>query len=140
MTRQVWEKYEFDGIIAPVLAIPPLPHQSVAYIASLACASLLYNVVDSPVGTVPVTRVDPDLDRLTDEWRSQPVVSSPTLEGLLYKGDKAIYNVDKMAGLPIGVQVVGKKWEEEKVVKMMEVVDGALGKRDFGPGSWKAKT
>lgn len=137
--REVWEKYEFDGVIAPVLAIPPLPHQSVAYIASLACASLLYNVVDSPVGTVPVTRVDPSLDRLTDEWRNQPVNSSPVLEGLLYKGDKAFYNVEQMAGLPIGVQVVGKKWEEEKVIEMMKIVDNALGKRSFGPGSWQAK-
>ncbi|EKM49959.1 uncharacterized protein PHACADRAFT_264416 [Phanerochaete carnosa HHB-10118-sp] len=138
--KEVWEKYEFDGIIAPVLAIPPLPHQSVTYIASLACSALLYNVVDSPAGTVPVTRVDPSLDRLTDEWRSQPAAGSPTLEGLVYKGDDAIYNVDKMAGLPIGVQVVGKKWEEEKVVEMMKVVDCALGKRSSGPGSWKAKT
>lgn len=109
------------------------------YIASMACTSLLYNVVDSPVGTVPVTKVDPDLDRLTDEWRNQAAIGSPTFEGMLYKGDNAIYNVDRMSGLPVGVQVVGKKWEEEKVVEMMKVVDTALGKRGFGPGSWKAK-
>lgn len=34
------------------------------------------------------------------------------------------------------VQVVGKKWEEEKVIEMMKVVDQALGPRGFGPGSW----
>ncbi|GJE91018.1 amidase signature enzyme [Phanerochaete sordida] len=139
INKEVWEKYEFDGIIAPVLPIPPLPHQSVMYIASIACASFFYNVADSPVGTVPVTRVNPELDGLTDEWRNQPIVSSPMLEGLLYKGDKAIYNVEKMSGLPVGVQVVGRKWGEEKVVEMMKVVDGALGKRGFGPGCWEAK-
>ncbi|EKM61689.1 uncharacterized protein PHACADRAFT_135578 [Phanerochaete carnosa HHB-10118-sp] len=137
--KEVWEKYKFDGIIAPVLAIPALPHGPVAYISPLSSSSLLYNIVDSPVGTVPVTRVDPNLDRLTDEWRNQPAASPPTLEGLIYKGSNAFYNVDKMAGLPIGVQVVEKKWEEEKVVEMMKVVDRALGKRGFGPGSWKAK-
>jgi hypothetical protein len=39
--------------------------------------------------------------------------------------------------MPVGIQVVGKKWEEEKVLAMMQVVDEALGKdRGFGPGSW----
>jgi amidase len=39
--------------------------------------------------------------------------------------------------MPVGIQVVGKKWEEEKVLAMMQVIDEALGKdRGFGPGSW----
>lgn len=110
------------------------------YIASLACHSFLYNLIDHPVGTIPVTRVDPVKDKLTEEWTEYSVGGghgSPVLEGMLYKGDKAIYNADKMACLPIGVQVVGKKWEEEKVIAMMKVVDHALGERSFGPGYWK---
>jgi hypothetical protein len=27
---------------------------------------------------------------------------------------------------------VGKKWEDEKVLAVMDIVDRALGKRDFG--------
>lgn len=55
-------------------------------------------------------------------------------------GGKAtgIYDVEKMKGLPVGVQVVGRKWEEEKVVGMMRVVDRALGNDTtgrFGAGS-----
>ena len=103
---------------------------------------MLYNVMDSPVGTVPVTRVDPEADKLTEEWTDYNVGTghgSVLLEGMLYKGDKAIYNPKLMAGLPIGVQVVGKKWEEEKVVEMMKVVDHALGPRDFGPFCWREK-
>lgn len=112
-----------------------------AYIASLASSSLLYNVVDSPVGTVPVTRVDPEVDELTEEWTDHSLGTghgSLLLESLLYKGDGAFYNAKKMASLPVGVQVVGRKWEEEKVIEMMKVVDNALGKRNFGPGTWKA--
>lgn len=42
-----------------------------------------------------------------------------------------------MKGMPVGIQVVGKKWEEENLLAMMHVVDNALGKaRGFGPGSW----
>ena len=111
------------------------------YIASLACHSFLYNLIDHPVGTVPVTRVDPAEDELTEEWTDLAIGDghgSSVLEGMLYKGDKAVYNAEKMAGLPIGLQVVGKKWEEEKVIEMMKVVDSALGKRGFGPGCWRS--
>jgi hypothetical protein len=30
-------------------------------------------------------------------------------------------------------QIVGKKWEDEKVLALMDVVDKALGERGFGP-------
>ena len=48
----------------------------------------------------------------------------------------APYAPEKMAGLPVGVQVVGRAWEDEKVLAMMKVVDEALGPRGFGPGAW----
>jgi Asp-tRNA(Asn)/Glu-tRNA(Gln) amidotransferase A subunit family amidase len=40
-----------------------------------------------------------------------------------------------MKGLPVGVQLVGNKWEDEKVIAMMRVLDDALGARGFGAGS-----
>ncbi|TCD61777.1 hypothetical protein EIP91_007955 [Steccherinum ochraceum] len=141
--QQVWEHHELDGIICPVTALPALPHGAVTYLAALSCATILYNVVESPVGTVPVTRVDSERDAVTAEWSDPSVGSghgSHLLEGLLYKGDRAFYNAKKMVGLPVGVQVVGKKWEDEKVVEMMKVLDAALGKRGFEPGSFKASS
>lgn len=117
--------------------------RSCQYLAAIAAIDLLYNVVDSPVGTLPVTRVHPTLDRLRAEW-SDPRVGrghgSPLVERLLYGTPDApggFYDADKMAGIPVGVQVVGRRWEEEKVVEMMKVVDAALGPRDVGqPLSW----
>jgi Asp-tRNA(Asn)/Glu-tRNA(Gln) amidotransferase A subunit family amidase len=39
--------------------------------------------------------------------------------------------------MPVSIQVVGKKWEDEKLLAMMHVVEEALGNdRRFGPGSW----
>lgn len=105
-------------------------------------ATILYNIVEAPVGSVPVTRVDPDLDAVTAEW-SDPSVGaghgSHLFEGLLYKGKTPIYDAKKMAGLPVGVQLVGRKWEDEKVVEMMKVLDSALGDRGFEAGSWKSQ-
>ncbi|KAI9064095.1 amidase signature enzyme [Trametes sanguinea] len=132
--REIWDKYGFDGIIAPVLAMPGLPHNSVQYLSGLACMDLLYNLVESPVGTLPVTRVRASTDFLTAEHtdpRVGPGHGSPFIEGLLYRGGgggDGFYDAEKMDGLPVGVQVVGRRWEDEKVVEMMRV--------GFGPLSW----
>ena len=37
----------------------------------------------------------------------------------------------------IGVQIVGRNWEDEKVIAIMHVVDKALGPRGFGPTAWE---
>lgn len=58
------------------------------------------------------------------------------LENRLY-GKWGAYDAVKMSGLPVGIQLVGRKWQEEKVIEMMKVVDDALGKsRGFGPSAW----
>ncbi|KAH9935917.1 amidase signature enzyme [Epithele typhae] len=136
--REVWDKHQLDGIIAPTLALPALPHNSCQYLATIATACLLYNVVDSPVGTLPVSRVDPAVDRAPagyDPAHAAPG-GSPLVDKLLY-GPGGFYDADAMAGIPVGVQLVGRRWEEERVLGMMRVLDAALGPRDVGrPGSW----
>ena len=124
-----------DAIIAPVQAVPAVPHGGCDHLAPLACSTLVFNVVDSPVGVVPVTRVDPARDALSDTWRAAPGGGSKLLERELY-GPKGAYDVRAMEGLPVGVQIVGEAWGEEKVLAIMHVVDAALGPRGFGPGSW----
>ena len=103
----------------------------------LANATILYNVVDSPVGTIPVTRVDPTLDGLTDEWTKRGEgkgQGSYLVERDMYGTSTPAYDVNAMKGLPVGVQIVGKKWEDEKVIEIMKLVDEALGSsKRFGP-------
>ena len=112
------------------------------FLSMLVSSTVLYNIVDSPVGVIPVTRVDPKLDALTEEWTVRGEgkgQGSSQVEARLYN-QGGIYDVEAMAGLPVGVQIAGKSWEEEKVIEMMKVVDRALGERGFGPGShqkWK---
>ena len=36
-----------------------------------------------------------------------------------------------MAGLPVGVQVVGQRLEEEKVIEGMKVIEGLLRKEEL---------
>lgn len=126
---------KFDAVLAPVQAIPVLPHGGCDRLAPLACATLIYNMINCPVGVVPVTRVDPTRDEVSDEWRAGPGNGSKLLEGEIY-GPKGAYNPSAMEGLPVGVQVAGQPWGDEKVLAIMHVVDAVLGPRGFGPGSW----
>jgi hypothetical protein len=98
-------------------------------------ATVYYNVIDLPVGVVPVCHVDAKKDQLTEEWWKEPGHGSKLLEGGLFKGKEALYNPEQIEGMPISVQVVGRRWEEEKVLVMMKTLDEALGvDRGFGPG------
>jgi Asp-tRNA(Asn)/Glu-tRNA(Gln) amidotransferase A subunit family amidase len=49
------------------------------------------------------------------------------LEKRIYEGSDPAYDPKKMADLPVGVQIVGRAWEEEKVLAMMSVVEEAVG-------------
>jgi amidase len=99
----------------------------------------VYNLIDSPAGAIPVTLVNPATDQLTDEWIKGPGHGSSMFEHELYfRGNNPLYDPIAMKGMPVGVQIVGRRWEEEKVLALMRVVDDALGKeRGFTPGSWE---
>ena len=47
------------------------------------------------------------------------------------------YDAEDMHGLPLGVQVVGKRLEEEKVLEGMKIIEAALEKQGhvFVPGN-----
>lgn len=105
----------------------------------MAFYTALYNVVDHPVGIVPVTRVDKTRDIISDAWKDPATggpVGSPIIHATMYDGANPAYDPVAMEGIPVGVQVVGKPWDDEKVIEMMKVVDSALGSRGLGPGAW----
>ncbi|KAF8325793.1 amidase signature enzyme [Cantharellus anzutake] len=175
--KNVWEAHGFDAIIAPAFAVPALPHGMTKTLSPLAVATFLYNVVESAVGVIPVTRVDPQLDQLTEEWEgpfkpksrksksatpaesatatstgtenvpanaerefphdSGPHGSKMIEAGVYYgsMGEPKAYRPDEMEGLPIGIQIIGRPFDDEKIIALMSLIDGLLGERGFGPGS-----
>ncbi|KAG6328404.1 hypothetical protein ID866_10685 [Astraeus odoratus] len=58
--------------------------------------------------------------------------------GVVARGIYSLYDAEKMEGLPVGVQVVGRRLEEEAVLAGMRVVVEALsgegGKKTFNGG------
>ncbi|KAF9530362.1 amidase [Crepidotus variabilis] len=134
---EIWVKHDLDAIIAPVQAMPQLPHGGCDNFIALAASTFVYNLLDLPVGCIPVTRVDAQKDVVLDEWWGGSDHGSPMMENGLFKGDKPLYKPESLHGMPVSIQIVGKKWEEEKLLGVMGVVDGVLGERGFGPGAWE---
>ncbi|KAG9125059.1 hypothetical protein FRC07_009129, partial [Ceratobasidium sp. 392] len=147
-----------DAVICPVQAIPGVPHGSTKTLTPMAVSTIAWNVIECPVGVVPVTRVDSVKDEAGMEWLERGRTEGPVLGGTgdsvrtpSYMLERAVYgegkrmlqplddpvpvyDSKKMAGLPVGVQIVGRPWEDEKVLHVMEILDRALGERGFGPG------
>lgn len=68
---------------------------------------------------MPVTHVDKALDQLPATFRFKD------LNGVA-KGAYLHYDADRMHGLPVAVQVVGQRLQEEKVLAILERVERAL--------------
>ncbi|GAA5848469.1 hypothetical protein JCM9279_006575 [Rhodotorula babjevae] len=138
--KLLWSHHAFDAVLCPPQATPALKHGETWNLSPLALATIQWNVVDSTVGLVPVTRVDPQLDALDEAFRRQ-LASAPgssLVEKRVY-GPGGVYDAHDMAGLPVGVQVVGRRYDEERVIELMKVVDRALGPRGFAPGDFAAR-
>ncbi|GAA6007776.1 hypothetical protein JCM10207_004870 [Rhodosporidiobolus poonsookiae] len=135
--RELWEHHAFDAVICAPQAVPALKHGQTWNLSPLSIGTILWNIVDSSVGLVPVTFVDGVVDALSDPWRARQAASpgAKLFEARVF-GPGGIYDAKEMEGLPVGVQIVGRQWDEERVVELMKVVDGALGPRGFGPGEF----
>ena len=100
-------------------ATPAVPHNGLGDSFSSCGYTFLFNLVDYPAGIIPVTKVDPVKDALPKGFRPKNHVE---------KGAYKNYKIEEMGGLPVGVQIVGRRLEEEWVLKGMEVVEDALHK------------
>ena len=68
-----------------------------------------------------MTHVDPATDALPASFNISK------LNGVA-RGAYKHYDAAKMAGLPVGVQVVGRRLQEEKVLAVMERIEDAMDK------------
>ncbi|XP_065838668.1 fatty-acid amide hydrolase 1-like [Oscarella lobularis] len=109
-----WSKADVDAVICPVSAIPaPILKQS-SKISAASCYSLIYSILNFPAGVVPVTTVTEDDEenlksrkwRIDDAW------------------DEAVREVSLGAeGLPVGVQIVARPWQEEMCLRVMKDIE-----------------
>ncbi|TQV98493.1 acetamidase [Cordyceps javanica] len=121
---EFWEENGFDFVVTPPNATPAVPHGGMHDACSSCGYTFLFNLLDYTAGVIPVTHVDKEKDQLPKGFEAR------NLNGVA-RGAYKHYNADDMHGLPVGVQVVGRRLEEEKVLTLMKRVEDALGDDKF---------
>ncbi|KAL9124914.1 MAG: hypothetical protein Q9217_005807 [Psora testacea] len=102
-----WNDQELDFLVTPVNATPAVPHKG------------MKEALDYTCGILPVTKVDKTIDQLPGTFQFSKLSA-------VAKGAYTHYDADAMHGLPVAVQIVGRRLEEEKVLAIMERVEDAL--------------
>jgi len=109
--------------------LPPSYASRLSILLTGSIFTVLFSMVDSTVGVLPITKVNKSLDALPDDFL-EGSTGSKILEGRTYGSAPkwvGAYDAEEMDGLPVGVQVVGKPWEEENVLGMMGILEGLVG-------------
>ncbi|KAJ4296947.1 hypothetical protein N0V88_003863 [Collariella sp. IMI 366227] len=83
-----------------------------------------WKLLDYSAGVLPITHVDKALDKLPASFEIKK------LNGVA-RGAYKHYDAEKMHGLPVGVQVVGRRLEEEKVLAIMKRLEDGLGENKY---------
>lgn len=114
-----WDRLGFDMILCPALATPA-PPQGLSHDFTLGFADLArYNFLDMPAGVVPITRVTPD-----EVHRS----------GARDRISKRAASIEaESRGLPVGVQLVGRPWQEATLLAMMRLLETQARKSEDFP-------
>jgi len=113
-----------DFVLTVPHALPPVPLGG-SGTATLVSAgyTFLYNILDYCAGVIPVTYVDERLDRLPSDFRTSEAYRNMND---VAQGAYTLYDASAMHGLPLAVQVVGGRLEEEKVLAGMREAERAL--------------
>ncbi|MBN8614349.1 MAG: amidase [Deltaproteobacteria bacterium] len=105
-----WNALSLDLVVCPATATPAAPHGTTADFTPAAAYTTRYNVLNLPAGVVSITSV-----RSNETER-------PERSDRLDKRAVAIQRGS--AGLPIGVQIVGRPFREDVVLAAMIHVEG----------------
>ncbi|KAF7959380.1 hypothetical protein EAE96_001000 [Botrytis aclada] len=122
--RQAYSDYwnstaDADGNVVDAVLMPAAPHAAVipGKWEHLAYTEVL-NLLDYTALVIPVTHADKDIDH---HHVYVPVSEKDLRNWTAY--DKVVYD-----GAPVGIQIVGRVCEEEKMIGVAEIVEKALGK------------
>ncbi|KIJ42425.1 hypothetical protein M422DRAFT_208930 [Sphaerobolus stellatus SS14] len=118
---EAWQDAGIDFLLTVPNALPAIPLGGMKHGIGNVGYTFLFNILDYSAGVLPVTKVSYQLDHLYQEFE-RDLKKAPLIAKMAYRN----YDAKAMHGLPIGVQVVGRRLEEEKVLEGMKTVEAAL--------------
>jgi amidase len=116
-TKSAQTSKNIDIILAPVMPHSAVPHRKCRWVGY----TKVFNVVDYPSVVLPAGEVSKELDRVASETMDAYIPRNKLDE---WNWDN--FDLEAMDGMPIGVQVVARRLEEEKVLGAAKVVDNVL--------------
>ncbi|OQD88778.1 hypothetical protein PENANT_c003G08381 [Penicillium antarcticum] len=124
-----WVGSGIDALIMPVL--PWVGYKPKTWVRSKQWLgyTAMWNLLDYAGVTVPVTRADRGLDSIGSgldvEWEGHVIRNESDAFNYLQ------YDIDRVHGMPICVQIVGGRFGEEKAVAVGKVVDELINPTPF---------
>lgn len=113
-----WRERKMDAIVCPAHATTAAPLGAAEDFTLAFSFTARYNLLDMPAGVVPVTRVR------TGEARGDR--TGDRFERIAGEIEA------RSAGLPVGIQIVGRPWQEQTVLAIMRAVqESARGRPDY---------
>ncbi|XP_069837288.1 vitamin D3 hydroxylase-associated protein-like [Dendropsophus ebraccatus] len=109
----LWRAHGLDALLCPVLS----PAMTIGYPGQLTSAvsyTILYNLLDFPAGSVPVTTVTIEDEEALKTYEGH---HKDAWDRLLKKA------FSDSVGLPVAVQCVALPWQEEQCLRLMKEVE-----------------
>jgi fatty acid amide hydrolase len=115
------ERSGVDLLLCPPFATPALPHGASKNFTLASSYSILFNAAQLPAGVVPVTRVRPD--------EVARAAGRDAIQRQAARVDAA------SAGLPVGVQVVGRAWRDHEALAVMRAIESDVSRDEGYPST-----
>jgi fatty acid amide hydrolase len=110
----------YQVIVCPTFPIPAFKHGTNYFLTTLMTSCQVYNLLGLPCGHVTTTRI-----KLGEEGDRQPTGEVANRYARIVEAGSA--------GLPTGVQVVGRPWREDAVLAVMSFLEGEFRSRPDYP-------
>lgn len=109
---------QVDILLTPTMPHPAVPHKSTKWVGY----TKVWNFLDTTALVLPAGKIDKSIDAP----KSDRSVESYSPRNDIDKANWALYDPEAMHGLPLSVQIVGKRLEEEKVLGAAKIIDHIL--------------
>lgn len=117
------DKLGIDILIMPVHVLPATPNESFGDIHFCAAHTFMWNLLNQPIGVMPVTSFDPSKDLIKGVWPRNFRLSDIFSAELIDRAAQHWYNPRDVANLPAGIQVIGKSNADENVIRAMKLIE-----------------
>ena len=105
-----------DGVVAPVAPFAAARRGKFTYYGNTVFA----NTLDYPSAVIPVTKADKEIDRAETE-----IVPLSDFDKEVHE----LYDAELYHGTPVGVQILGRRYQDEKMMTLAGYIADELAKR-----------